>query len=73
MNTNIESFKINDKARLQRRGENASSFIEISKGYIVGLATGKTDWVKFLQADHTNPDWAEWVPVAAPCVRVVKG
>ncbi len=69
MNQNLQ---IGDKVKVLKRGENASGWQEIGRGHVLGMATGKSDWIKFLDSEVKDPACAEWVCAEAACSRVIK-
>ena len=69
MNQNLQ---IGDKVKLLKRGENAGGWQEVARGHVLGLATGKSDWIKFLDSEVKDPACAEWVCTESACSRVIK-
>jgi hypothetical protein len=71
MNTN---FKLHDKVKYLRRGENGGNFVETGRGIVLGVAEGKnSQWIKFFDTDlWTSFDCAEWVSTNSNRSKVVK-
>jgi hypothetical protein len=68
----MTEFKINDKVKIQKRGEN-SGFVEVGRGTVIATANGKFgQWIKYLERDVENADCGEWFNTVANNIKVIR-